>query len=43
MALGFFALKSSYVAKSNAVCLFFGRIYGVAGAPICFWFNLTFR
>ena len=39
---GFFAVKSSYVAKSKAVCSFFGRIFGMAPAPICFQFNLTF-
>ena len=42
-ALFFFAVKSSYVVKSNAVRLFFGRIYGAVGAPICFQFNLTFK
>ena len=41
-ALVFFAVKSSYVVKSNYFPSFFGRIYGVVGAPICFWFNLTF-
>ena len=33
----FFIVKGSYIAKSN------GRIYGGAGAPIYFRFNLTFR
>ena len=41
-ALSFFAIRSNYLVKSNAVRSFFGRIYGAAGAPIYFRFNLTF-
>ena len=40
--LSFFAIRSNYLVKSNAVRSFFGRIYGAAGAPIYFRFNLTF-
>ena len=35
-------MKSNYVVKSNAIRSFFGKIYDMVGAPICFWLKLTF-
>ena len=32
----------SALVKSNTVRSLFGRIYGSAGGPICFWYKLTF-
>ena len=39
--LNLFCLPWKAKSKQNKfICLFFGRIYG---APICFWFYLTFK
>ena len=34
----FFDMKSCYLVKSNAICSFFGSIYGM---PFCLQFSLT--